>query len=223
MLTPTGRTYHSIHELVSAVTMIGPSTYMALGYAPSALYTYPASMFATCVYVHSFFSMSFHLLLVLAKCSPRKGLLRVSRLAMDLDMTLIYIAGAVASTLHATTWMGIVATFVVFSAAMVIVWTSTLSGPLLHVELMTLRYPLIATSIGIEASLVWLNGDAANAVGIIACFMALSTLAVFDTHLHMWGHPFSHIMLLPGLYFRTSALAHSSSLKRFVYTTMPTA
>ena len=208
MLTPTGRTYYSIHELVSAATMIGPPAYIALGYAPSAMYMYPTSMFAACVYVHSFFSMSFHLLLVAAKCMPRRQWTYFLRIAMDLDMTLIYVTGAVACSLHATTCVGIVVIFIVTGAALMIIWTSTVSGPLLDVELINRRYPLIAASIGTEAYLVLIKRDVTNAIGIVACFVVLSILAVFDTQLNMWGHPLSHIVLLPGLYFRTSALAH---------------
>ena len=69
------------------------------------------------------------------------------------------------------------------------------------------RYPLISVGLYFEVFLVWLNGDTANAAAMSIVFVVMAALAVLDGVLGGWGHPLSHCALVPGVHYRTQALA----------------
>ena len=211
VLTPTGRSFAWKHEVANALSIL-PLPVYACACAPAALRSWPALLFTAVVVVHALPSFSFHAALVASQLCPRRFPRLTSphavRSLMDVDMSIIHVSGALATTLHANSALAGAAALALLAFALHVIWSSRASARALELELITRRYPCIAAALYHEALLVWLNGDTRNALGMSVVFAVMAALALLDAGpLRGWGHPLSHCALLPGLYFRTEALS----------------
>ena len=192
-------------EIFNAVTMVPVFLVLVARTEP------PPVAFTLLAFVHMCASMSFHFILVGNQMKIPFLVARpwLPRAAMDVDMALIYVVGILCTSILATTTFSASLGLLFNGLGLGIIATSRAHDRSeVESELLMRRYPLLAAGMHWEAAMIWLyHGSPNNALGLVLSFAFTCASVLVDEKLHGWGHGLGHLFLVPGMIFRSEALA----------------
>ena len=134
-----------------------------------------------------------------------------SRLAIDCDMSGAHLVALASGYAMTQARGGMDSSFLMVLAvnisALAVIWSGRgKQGEALDKDLVAVRYPLVASSVLLEAGISFGQGAADPATWVAGLFAIVSILVLVDGRLGGWGHPLGHVVLSPGMYFRSQCL-----------------